>query len=80
MEESYGDIRVRLMRNLSALRDQRGLSLSDMGKILDLTKAAVYKMEHGKSEISLRHLCTLSQHFDIPLYNLLFRELSGESS
>lgn len=61
--EDYGKVGKRL----KALRESRGDTQEDVGKLIGTTKYAVYQYERGRSQISLSDLQRLADHYGVTL-------------
>lgn len=67
------DFREKFATRLSALRNNRGLSLSSLGTSMGITDEAVRLMEKGKRAPSFDVLCALADYFDVSLDYLVGR-------
>ena len=57
-------------QRLRAIRLRRGLTQTDLGKVLDVTFQQIQKFERGDNRISGSQLYTLAQFFDVPIGTL----------
>lgn len=54
-------------QTIRSLRENAGLSQSDLGKLINVTYQQVQKYEKGTNRISLHSLMSIAKVFDIPL-------------
>ena len=54
-------------KRLKLLREQRGLSLSQLGEAIGNTKSALSRYENGIVEPGLKTLIKLAEYFDVTL-------------
>ena len=59
------------MKNLSILRKQKGLSQTELGKLLNISQVAISKYENGESEPDLITLKKLTTIFNCSISTLL---------
>lgn len=76
----YTKLQNEVISNLETLRKSAGLSLEDVGSILGITKQGYRKIEKGESQIQLKHLNKLANHYNVGLMDLLFTDLSHKVS
>lgn len=62
------------MNRLKALREERGMKQSELGKLLNVKDAAVSKYESGKIPLTGDTLLQLSKIFDVPIDYILGNE------
>jgi len=73
-------------KNISATRIKKGLSLENMSKELSLSQAAYWKIENGKTTLTVERLFQISEILNTPLSELLeigntvFQQTNNESS
>lgn len=72
----YNKVNKNIISNIIYLRKANDLSQEKFGNILGITKQALYKIEKGKSAISIHHLCVISEYFNIPLSDLIIKDIS----
>lgn len=59
-------------RNIAALREQRGLSVSQLQRLMGFaTPQAIYKWQHGASLPTVDNLVALSAIFAVPIDAIL---------
>ena len=58
-------------RNVRALRQQHGLSVSDMAERIGISKAMLSKIENSQTSCSLATLALLARGLDVPVTSLL---------
>ena len=59
-------------RNIAALREQRGLSVSQLQRLMGFaTPQAIYKWQHGETLPSVDNLYALSALLDVPMEDIL---------
>ena len=59
------------MKNLIALREQRGLRQADMAQQIGMSRQAYCSYENDKREPDLSTLCKLSDYFDVSVDYLI---------
>ena len=67
------DYRKNFSERFASLRKQKGLSMTAMGAILNVTDEAVRLLERGKRSPSFELLCVLADYFDVSLDYLVGR-------
>lgn len=72
----YNKVNKNIISNIIYLRKANDLSQEKFGNILGITKQALYKIEKGKSAISIHHLCVISEYFNVPIQELILDKLS----
>jgi transcriptional regulator with XRE-family HTH domain len=68
-----------IAKRLRALRLQRGLSQSALGKVLGVTFQQVQKYERGTNRMTAGRLCRIAEVFDVPVA-FFFAEIDGRQS
>ena len=53
--------------NLKELREKCNVTLTDMAKILEVTKGSYWKLENGESILSIKNALKIANHFHISL-------------
>ena len=71
------DLESAIGRNVRALRQQRGLSVSDMAGRIGISKAMLSKIENTQTSCSLATLALLARGLDVPVTSL-FRGADNE--
>ena len=66
-EISENKIKETISNNIRIIRRFKGLTLRDVGKIVNTTHQQVQKYETGKSLIPVHKLFLLSSHLDLPI-------------
>lgn len=61
------DFRKNFSERLSALRKERGLSLTALGEQISVTDEAVRLLEKAKRSPSFEVLCALADYFDVSI-------------
>jgi transcriptional regulator with XRE-family HTH domain len=67
------DYRVTLAKNLKALRQERGISLADLGRSIDISSSFLSLVEQGRSEITIGRLIRIAEFYDVELAHLVGR-------
>lgn len=65
-----------IAKRLRALRLQRGLSQSALGKVLGVTFQQIQKYERGTNRVTAGRLCRIADVFDVPVA-FFFADLDG---
>ncbi|MBR2384094.1 MAG: helix-turn-helix transcriptional regulator [Clostridia bacterium] len=65
---------VAFKERLKELRIEKGVTQSDLGKLLNASKMAVSHWESGHSEPSISQLIIISQFFDVTVDFLVGKE------
>lgn len=55
------------MNRVKELRKQKGITQEELGKVLDIQKAAISKYETGRTEPSTEVLKKMSAYFDVSI-------------
>ena len=66
-----------IAKRVRALRLQRGLSQSALGKVLGVTFQQVQKYERGTNRVTAGRLCRIAEVFDVPVA-FFFADLDDE--
>ena len=66
-EMSENKIKETILNNIRIIRRFKGLTLRDVGKIVNTTHQQVQKYESGKSLIPVHKLFLLSSYLDLPI-------------
>ena len=72
------DFRENFSEHLAELRKSKGLSMSALGEIMNITDEAIRLMERGKRSPSFEVLCALADYFDVSLDYLVGRSDNPE--
>jgi transcriptional regulator with XRE-family HTH domain len=67
------DYRETLAKNLRTLRRERGLSLADLGRSIDISSSFLSLVEQGRSEITIGRLMRIAEFYDVELTHLIGR-------
>lgn len=67
MKITESEIRAIVSKNLRTIRHFNGLTLRDIGQIVNTTHQQVQKYETGKSLIPIDKLFLLSSHLKLPI-------------
>jgi len=65
--------------NLKFLREKDGLKQEDLAKIVGKDRSLIARWEIGNREATVDDLMKLSDHFNIPLHDLITKDLRLES-
>jgi transcriptional regulator with XRE-family HTH domain len=68
-----------IAKRMRALRLQRGLSQSALGKVLGVTFQQVQKYERGTNRVTAGRLCRIAEVFDVPVA-FFFADIDGRRS
>lgn len=60
---------------LKAARKQKGLSQTELGKLLGVQAQTIERWETGKSEPNLETINKLCEILDVPLYSLISKDV-----
>ena len=66
------------MNRVKELRKQKHITQEELGKVLDIQKAAIYKYENGRAEPSTEVLKKMSAYFGVSIDYLLGNSTSKE--
>ncbi len=67
--------RLRISKNIRALRLQHGYRQSDISDRFFVSRSRYSLMETGKIEISLGLLLDLAQHYDVPVDKIIYTDI-----
>ncbi len=68
------------MNRLKELRESRGLTQTDLGKILNASQNTVSNWENGNRRIDNERLLKISEYFGVPVGYILCADESSASS
>lgn len=62
---------IEIGQKIKELREERGLSQSELGKELDRTHAAISDIERGKTRLTVRDLRIIADFFSVSISEML---------
>ena len=74
------DINKIVASRLKSLRKEKGLTQSDMAKLLNITQNAIFRYESGQNEPSLSTILFYSEYFNVSIDYIFGKERKITSS
>ncbi len=62
------------MNNIKRLREQKGISVRDLGTATNINSGTISRMENGNQQVTDVYAVALADYFKVSLDNLLGRE------
>jgi transcriptional regulator with XRE-family HTH domain len=62
------------MNNIKRLREQKGISVRDLGTATNINSGTISRMENGNQQVTDVYAVALANYFKVSLDNLLGRE------
>ena len=69
-----------LSNNIKFLRQQKGLTQEELGKVVDKTRSLISAWESSDREISTQDIIKLSNYFNVPMDALISKDLKLEQA
>lgn len=72
---SYEKIQTNCIYKIIKLMSDKNMSFSDIGAILGVSRQAAFNIIDKKTDLSLKHIVLICNHFKIDIQNFMFKKI-----